>query len=53
MSLITEYCLINPFNMQVHFDTPVQQVAFDKIVEKEEIAQDDQFLLLPQGFQLH
>ena len=36
-----------------HILTPLQQTTFEKIVTKEEIAHDEQFLPLPKCFQLY
>ena len=44
--------LINPFPIYRRFLTPVQQTTFENIGTKVEIAQNEQFLLLQQCFQL-
>ena len=41
-----------PFPSYRRFLTPLQQTAFENIVAKEEIAHDEQFLLLQQYFPL-
>ena len=44
---------INPFPHEYRrFLKPLQQPTFENIVTKDEIAQNKQFLLLPQCFQL-
>ena len=48
------FLTFNPFR-QRHSDTSaaLQQMTFENIAAKGEIAHDDQFLLLPQCFQLY
>ena len=41
-----------PFPTYRHFLTPLQQMTFENIVTKEEIAQDQQFLLLPKLYSI-
>ena len=43
---------VYPFSSYRCFMTPLHQSTFENIVTKEEIDHDEQFLLLPQYFQL-
>ena len=49
----TTTTIFNPFPTYRHFLTTLQQTAFEIIVACGEIVYNDQFLLLPQWFQLY
>ena len=46
-------CQRYPFPKYRRFSTPMQQTTFEYILTKEEIADNEQFPLLPQYFQLY